>query len=137
MDSDSLDPDAIEERQQSTEELIRAADSSIPVKVVSAVPAIEAWFFAAPQAIERVFGKKVPAELVRLGRRDPKAVLQQIEERSKRKWNSKQAIDSLDVNDIERIRALPEVAELRTFLKKVHDQCQAGSPGPYSGLTSH
>src|SRR5437868_12251823 len=58
MDSDSLDPDVIEERQQSTEELIRAADASIPVKVVSAVPEIEAWFFAAPEAIGRVLGKK-------------------------------------------------------------------------------
>jgi hypothetical protein len=125
MDSDSLDPDVIEERQQSTEELIRAADASIPVKVVSAVPEIGAWFFAAPEAIGRILGKKVPAELIPLGKRDPAGVLQQLQEKSKKKWDPKQAIGSLDAHDIQRIRALPEVAELSSFLEKVQQDDQA------------
>ena len=41
MDSDSLDPDVIEERQQGIQDLIRSADASIPVKVILAVPEIE------------------------------------------------------------------------------------------------
>src|SRR5262245_6955547 len=52
MDSDSLAPAVIEEQRESTEELIRSAAASIPVKVVVAVPTIESWFFAAPEAIE-------------------------------------------------------------------------------------
>src|SRR5437868_10857068 len=108
MDSDSVDPDVIEERQQTTEELIRAADASIPVKVVSAVPAIEAWFFAAPEVIGRVLGKKVSAEWVSLGKRDPHGVLQQLAGKSKKKWDTNQAINSLDAHDIEQIRTLPE-----------------------------
>ena len=74
MDSDSLDPDVIEERQQSTEDLIRAADASIPVKVISAVPEIEAWLFAAPEMITRMVGQEVSAEWLSQGKRDPHGV---------------------------------------------------------------
>ena len=62
IDSDSVDPDVIEERQQSTEDVIRAADASMPVKVVAAIPEIEAWFFASPEIIERMVGQKVSEE---------------------------------------------------------------------------
>jgi hypothetical protein len=119
MNSGSVYPEVIEERQQSTEELIQSAAAAIPVKVVSAVPETEAWFFAAPEAIERVLGQKVPAEWVSLGRRDPQWVLDQLTAKSGRKWDTNQAISSLDAQDIERIRALPEVVELTRFLQDV------------------
>jgi len=125
MDSDSLDPAVIQERRENTEELIRSASASIPVKVVVAVPEIEAWFFAAPEAIERILGEKVPAELVALGRRDPRGVLLQLERQTQKKWDSDQAIVLLDAHDVERIRALPEVIELSTFMQKVQKDGQA------------
>jgi hypothetical protein len=126
MDSDSLDPDVIEERQQSTEDLIRAADASTPVKVVSAVPEIEAWFFAAPETLERIVGQKVSREWLTLGKRDPQGVLQQLAENNQKKWDIHQAISALDADDIERIRAIPEVAELSTFLHEM--QKNDGTP---------
>lgn len=125
MDSDSVDPDVIEERQQSTEDLIRAAGGSIPVKVVSAVPEIEAWFFAAPEAIQRVLGQKVSAESVALGRRDPHGVLQQLAGESKRQWDTDRAISLLDAQDIEHIRALQEVQELNRFLQEIQNDGRA------------
>jgi hypothetical protein len=76
MNAGSIVPEVIEERQSGTEELIRAADASIPVKVFVAVPEIEAWLFTVPEAIGRVLGKTVPKELVPLGKRDPSGVLQ-------------------------------------------------------------
>jgi hypothetical protein len=118
MDADSNDPEVIEERQEETEELIRAADSSIPVKVVSAVPEIEAWLFAAPEAIARAVGGPVPDDFIQLGKRDPRGVLQLIAEKNQREWNFKQAINLLDEEDIKKIRSLPEVSELSTFLTK-------------------
>lgn len=125
MDSDSLDRDVIEEQRQTTEELIRAADASISVKVVSVVPEIEAWFFAVPEVIERVLGTKVPAEWIPLGKRDPVGVLQQLQEKSHKKWNREQAIRTLDAHDIQQIRSLPEVAELSTFLEQVQQDGEA------------
>jgi hypothetical protein len=117
MDSDSLDPAVIEESRQSMEELIRAAAGSIPVKVVVAVPEIEAWFFAAPESIERVLGTKVPEEWVALGKRDPSGVLDLLAKHASHQWDTNRAIGALDAHDVERIRAIPAVSELSNFLR--------------------
>jgi hypothetical protein len=125
MDADSLAPDAIQERHQSTEELIRAANASIPVKVVFAVPEIEAWFFAAPKLIERMVGQEVPAPWIDLGKRDPKGILKYLSECNQRTWDLHRAISSLDEEDIEQIRAVPAVAELCQFIQDMQKGEQA------------
>ncbi|MGL4554457.1 MAG: DUF4276 family protein [Gemmataceae bacterium] len=119
MDADSVKPEVVEERRAETEELIRMAAGGVPVKVVVAVPEIEAWFFAAPEVIERVMGEPVPAEWVYFGARDPKGVLEQLSQRAEAKWDITQAIASLTPHDIDRIRAVRAVHELTEFLTAV------------------
>jgi hypothetical protein len=126
-DSDSLNPTVIKERQQSLEELIELAAASVPVKVVVAVPEMEACFFAAPEVIERVLGRKIPPELIPLGKRDPKGVLDHLAGGGKRKWDTRQAIQAMDGNDIERIRAAPPIQELTKFLQGLPQLVPAGS----------
>src|SRR5690242_2812486 len=58
MDADSLSQSSIQERKESTEDLIQSAAASIPVKVVVVVPEIESWFFVVPEAINRIFGQE-------------------------------------------------------------------------------
>ncbi|MGA8352090.1 MAG: hypothetical protein WB773_30150 [Isosphaeraceae bacterium] len=108
----------IVERQQSTEDLIRAADASIPVKVIAAIPEIEAWFLASPETIERMVGQKVSEEWLFFGRRDPRGALTRLAKENKKSWDINQAISALDDQDIQRIRAIPEVAELSAFLQE-------------------
>lgn len=124
MDSGSVDPGAIEVQQQSTEDLIRAADASVPVKVVLAVPEVEAWFFATPELVERIVGQKFPSEWLPLARMAPKAALRQFAENHHKQWDTQQAINSLDADDIERIRAIPAVAELSAFLQEMQAPSQ-------------
>jgi len=121
MDSDSIDPEVIEERQQSTEEIIRAADASIPVKVFCAIPEMEAWFFVSRATLERMVGQEVSEEELFLGRRDPKGMLQRLAERSGRSWDIHRAIRQLDASDVEQIREIPEVGELTEFLLQVQE----------------
>jgi Domain of unknown function (DUF4276) len=125
MDSDSVDPDMIDERKQSTEDLIRAADASVPVKVVVVIPEIETWFLATPDAIGRILGQRPSEDWIALAKRDPKRSLTRLAEQNNRIWNSIQAIESLKTQDIKRIRALPEVAELSTFILGEHDRVEA------------
>jgi hypothetical protein len=127
MDSDSLNPDLIEERRGSTEEFIKYAAGSVPVKVVVAVPEVESCFFAAPEVIERVLGEKVPANLVRLGERDPKGVLGEYALAGNHKWDMQQAIMAMEPKDIERIRALPAIQEVTEFLQNLTLTGSAGS----------
>lgn len=125
MNSGSLDADVIDEQQQSTEDLIRAANSSIPVKVISLVPEIEAWFFVTGETIGRITGQMVSSEWLALGRRDPKGVLQQLAANSQKKWDTEHAIAELNASDVEQIRRLPEVTELTTFLQQLQESDQA------------
>jgi hypothetical protein len=121
MDSDSVNPELIEERQQSTEDLIRAADATVPIKVISAVPEIEAWLLAAPEKIERIVGQKVSEEWLAMGKTNPRRALATLAEKNQKRWDTNQAIDALDDEDIMRIRAIPEVEELSVFLTKMHN----------------
>jgi hypothetical protein len=125
MDADSLNPTVMEERRESMAELIQAAAGSIPVKVVLAIPEIEAWFFTVPEVIERVLREKPSDDLLVLGSRDPKGVLEQLSRRSKREWDSLQAIGALSEQEIERIRARSDVTELSQFLQKVLSENKA------------
>jgi hypothetical protein len=125
MAAESLAPDVIEERRAGVEELIRAADGSTPVKVIAAVPVLEAWLFAAPAAISRLVGGPVPTEFLYLGKRDPQGSLQYLAEKNETKWDFRQAIGLLDDDDLEKIRALPEVRELSTFLQNVQKEDKA------------
>jgi hypothetical protein len=117
MDSDSLDPDMIQERRESTEELIKAAAGKVPVKVIVVVPEVEGLFFSSAEVLEKLFGEKVPQELLSLGRRDPVGVLRELSGRKHREWDTRKALDALDAQDLERMQTAPAVRELTAFLR--------------------
>lgn len=119
MDSGSVNPEFINERRDSAEELIRAADAQTPLKIVAAVPEIEAWFLAAPEAIERVFGQRPSEEWLALGKGDPSGAFRWLANKTHRTWDFQQAIRALDDQDVQQIRKIPEVAELSAFLQEV------------------
>jgi hypothetical protein len=126
-DSDSLNPAVIRERQQSLQGLIEMVAASVPVKVVLAVPEMEVCFFVSPEVIEKVLGRKVPPELISLGRRDPRGILDYLATGGKRKWDTRQAIQEMDGSDIERIRAAPPIQELTKFLQGLPQLVPTGS----------
>jgi hypothetical protein len=118
-DADSTNAEKIAEDIQGLEELIRLANWTIPLKIVAAVPVIEAWFFAAPEAIARVLGQPIPSEFLPFGKMDPKGVLQHFAQKQGKQWNTAEAIRQLDADDIAKIREVPEVAALSGFLADV------------------
>jgi hypothetical protein len=125
MDSYSVVPAAIAEQHGETEELIRFANASIPVKVIMAVPEMEAWFFAAPQVIARELGTVVSDDFIFLGKRDPKGVLELLAQKNQKQWDTHRVISLLDDEDVNKIRAIPAVNELISFLRNVQKDNQA------------
>jgi len=119
MDAHSLEPYVIKERRKGMEEMIKFSTAPLPVKVVVAVPELEACFFAVPEVIERVLGVKVPTDLIPLGLRDPKGVLAYLEAGKQPKWDTLRAIAEMDAHDVERVRATAPVQELTTFLQSL------------------
>lgn len=117
QDADTVNPDLLRERRVGAEELIHAAAGTIPAKVILAVPELESYFFHAPELIERVMGRKLPPELIYLGKRDPIGVLGQVSIDAPRKWNTNRAIQLMDALDIEQIRKAETLEELTAFLR--------------------
>ena len=77
-DADTAEKDAIEQRFQILDELVRSVNAGIPYKIILAVPEIESWFFEVPELLERLSGKKLSPEQQELGELRPKEVLRQI-----------------------------------------------------------
>jgi hypothetical protein len=77
-DADAVENDAVEQRFQTLEELVRSATAGVPYKVVLAVPEIESWFFVVPNVLERLSGKSLSPEQRVLGGLRPREVLKQL-----------------------------------------------------------
>jgi hypothetical protein len=117
-DADSLEEEVIGERRDQFKDLVNAVAGKIPSAVVLAVPEIEAIFFSAPDLIKGVFGQ-APAELMALGRRDPKGVLTQLGSISKNSWDLKKAFGLMSPKDLEQLRETQPMRELAGFLEHV------------------
>jgi hypothetical protein len=117
-DSDSLQKEVISERREQFKDLVSSVAGSTPSAVVLAVPEVEAIFFSAPDMIKRMFGE-VPPELLALGRRDPKGVLAQLGEMSKRRWDVNKAFDLMTDKNLEQLRQTQPIRELTKFLEQV------------------
>lgn len=117
-DAQTVDPGLVRERRSLTEELMQLAVPPIPWRVIQAIPAIEVVFFQEPTVLERYFGRKIPPELVVLGRRDPVGVLQVLAEQSSRPWNLSEALASLTPDEILALRSAPVIRELGDFLRE-------------------
>jgi len=127
VDSKSVDPRIVRERRESTEELVKSVAAHVPVKVIVAVPEIEAVFFHDPGVLERFFGRKLPGELLSLGRRDPVGVLRELSGQSNAQWDTVKSLDALDAPDVEVMRAAPVVKELTAFLEQIQHASKAGA----------
>ncbi|HVA44891.1 MAG TPA: hypothetical protein VNH11_00770 [Pirellulales bacterium] len=77
-DTEVTEKDAVEQRIRTLEELLRSATAGVPYKVIFAVPEIEAWFFAIPEALERLSGKKLSPEQRELAEVRPKEILTKL-----------------------------------------------------------
>lgn len=77
-DADVTDKDAVEQRSKTLEELVRSATVGVPYKIIFAVPEIESWFFAIPEALERLSGKVLSPEQRELAEVRPKEILTKL-----------------------------------------------------------
>jgi hypothetical protein len=118
-DADTVNPELIQERRDSLEDLLNMAAASVPKKVVFAVPELKAYFFMIPEVIEKVTGAKVPGDWIPFGFRDPEGVFTQLAKTAPRPWNTDQAIAVLDESEIEHLRTASPIQELISFLQRL------------------
>ena len=71
VDSDSMDPVVIRERHRDIEEFVASDSPGIPIKVIMAVPELEAIFFDDPRILDRIFNGGVTQGILDLARTEP------------------------------------------------------------------
>jgi hypothetical protein len=78
MDADTHNPSHAEELQDMTKVAMRTIAPSVPCDTFAFIPTIEAIFFEAPKALQRLLGKKIPEEKLEQGAIAPKQTLAKL-----------------------------------------------------------
>jgi hypothetical protein len=120
VNANSTEETAIEQKRQSTEELLRAVSANVPVKVIVLVPAIEVVFFWTPRVLQKISSeKKITKEVLLLGKSNPKEALAQLSPLVGRPPNLDTFLAALDEEDVEALRATLPICELIRFLREI------------------
>jgi hypothetical protein len=131
LGADSTDPEAAARRRLAAEEVIGEAAGSAPLRVLMAVPALEALLFRRPDAVARAYGH-VPQGLLELGLLSPRDALEKLAPNFSGHQSSFNIIKELDDADVAALRAESPVRELREFLGELRrdDVVTAAAAGP-------
>jgi hypothetical protein len=104
-------------RRLTAEEVVGDAAGSAPLRVLVAVPALEALLFLRPGLVARAFGAAAGDEhVLGLGRLNPREALKRLDPRGDRWTASWNLVSSLDDEDIAELRSTPPIRELLEFL---------------------
>ena len=119
IDTDAVADSIVQERRETTEELLRDVAAGIPTKVILLVPHLEVIFFQAPGLIDKVFGNRIPDQVRLLGRMDPKAALAELQSAPGAPRDVNRLLDRLDEADVLALRSTGPIKELVEFLTQV------------------
>ncbi len=122
MDSDSVVPATIMERRQSAEEAVQGIAGNVPIRVIMAVPELEAVLFRNPAGLERILGAPIPIGIGELAETRPRKALDEWLRLSKATRSKPDFLKDLRPDDLDALRKAPEVNELIDFLKSVRSR---------------
>jgi hypothetical protein len=118
LDANSTDPEAEGRRRQTAEEVVGEAAGAAPLRVLVAVPALEALLFLRPAAVERAFGP-VAEDLLELGRLSPRDALKKLDPNGSEYHASYRLVTVLDDEDVASLREVSPIRELLEFLDEL------------------
>jgi hypothetical protein len=122
VDADSTDPEVVARRQVTVEEVVGEVTSSASLRVLVAVPALEALLFLRPDPVIRAFGEAASDEhMLELGRLIPREALKRLDPGGHEATASLNLVNALDDEDIAELRSRPPIRELLEFLREL--QC--------------
>jgi hypothetical protein len=121
IDSDSIALDQVEDRRRTTEDIVKGVASNTPVKVILAVPTIEAMFFQDIALLSRIVGCDPSPDILEMAVAQPLQALTQLISQSQPYLNQSQLIEQLTADDLAILRKTPLVQEIIQFLQSVRE----------------
>jgi hypothetical protein len=114
LDAKSTDEDAVERVRETAEEVIGDAGGAAPLRVLVAVPAVEALFFQRPDAVKRAF-QNAGESLIEIGKVSPANALKRLDPAGEAAASHK-LMKELNAEDVAALRAQSPVKDLLAFL---------------------
>lgn len=124
-DADAVIPEQIEQRLKDTEEIVGKIAANTPVKVVLAIPTLEAIFFQDISLLSRLLGYAPPQDMLSLAMYQPWQALKQLISQSKNFQSQSQLVEKLTNEDLEILRKAPVIQEVIQFLQSVRETADA------------
>jgi hypothetical protein len=118
LNADSTNPAAAGRRRQEAEEVIGWTANTAPLRILVAVPALEALLFRRPDAIARAGGHLAP-DVLELGQFSPRDALEKLDRNGLGHGASLKIIAILNDADVVALRAVPPVREVLEFLSEL------------------
>lgn len=119
VDADSDDRFQAGVMANDIEEVVELAARGVPMKVLVAIPELEAVLFRAPGLIARVFGDRATAEVLDLARRSPRQALKSLDDAGDIQSARRKILPELTESDLAAIRESDVIRELIAFLHDV------------------
>jgi hypothetical protein len=115
LDADSTNPRAADRCRLDAEEVIGEAAGMAPLRVLVAVPALEALLFRRPDAVARAYGQ-IPPGLLELGQISPRDALAKLDQNVSLHQVALNLIKELNDSDIDALRDESPIRDLLEFL---------------------
>lgn len=121
VDADSTVPELVQMQTNSIKEIVESVSVSTPVKVILFVPEMEAIFFQDTQLLAKLLGYIPSQDELTLAISQPKKILNQLIDKSKKINDLAQFITNLSDEDINNLRNTSVIQELIYFLQAVRE----------------
>jgi hypothetical protein len=121
INADSIALDQVEERRRTTEDIVKGVASNTPVKVILAVPTIEAIFFQDIALLSRILGCNPSPGILDLAVGEPLQALMQLIAQLHPHLNQSQLIEQLTMDDLFILRKTPLIQEIIQFFQSVRE----------------
>jgi hypothetical protein len=120
LNADSTVPEAVERRRIVAEEVVGEPTANAAMRVLIAVPALEALLFLRPDLVARAFGPGADGErILELGRVGPREALNRLQ-RDERWWLAAyDLIAAFGDEDVADLRTKPPIDDLLRFVSSV------------------
>ncbi len=119
FDTDTMDPQAIWDAVQTTEDLLRAVAAGTLFRVIYCTPELEAVFFDSEMNLNRVFPHYDHGFFLKYAKTQPKQALEYLFKNGGGPATLQELLDDLTSNDIERLRSTYPVRHLVEFVIEV------------------
>jgi hypothetical protein len=121
IDADSPEPEILEMRRQSMEEVVGSVAPNVPIRVIVAVPEFETIFFEAPEVLKRIYKKRFSHSIAEVAELSIRKAFEKLDPGSSKHQIYDRILTTLTNKDAKSLRKTKAIQEVMDFLRVAHE----------------